>query len=140
MRISFLMGFCLLMAGCASWGGGGRKVVVWETPTIPRSYDVLGPVSVTEQIQEKTEDAIQGLAGFISKDGRISDQVPPDIQTALDAKRDLYKEQIFEKLAEKAKSYEADAIIGANYVYVPPYASFSSKATLSAKGTMVKYR
>ena len=79
------------------------------------------------------------MAAYISKDGRISDQVPQDIKNALEAKKNKYKDMIFEKLGNKAKEYGADAIIEAEYTYVPPYLTFSSKASVSAKGTMVKY-
>ena len=129
----------LLMAGCAT-SSKSAKLVVWETKDVQRSHDVLGPVSVNEQIAESNEDMIQGLAGFISKDGRVSDQVPAEMKAALEIKREKYKEMIYEKLAKKAKEYDADAVIGAEYVYIPPYASFSSKATVSAKGTMIKYK
>ena len=50
------------------------------------------------------------------------------------------KEMIFEKLGAKAKEYGANAVIGADYIYVPAYASFSTKATVSAKGTMVIWK
>src|SRR5690348_1171828 len=124
-RLTTLAALLLFIAGCA-WGRSA-KPTVWEAENIPKNYDVLGPVSVTEQKAEKTEDMIQGLAGFISKDGRISDQIPPDVKAALDAKKEVYKDEIFDKLADKAKTYGADAVIAASYVYVPPYASFSSK-------------
>ncbi len=139
MKMSYLKWavFLLLAAGCASTK---PKAVIWESKEIPRPYDIVGPVSVSEQITESTEETIQGLAGYISKDGRISGQVPSDIQAALDAKRVKYKEMIFDKLAEKTKEYDADAVIGAEYMYVPPYATFSTKASVTAKGTMVKYK
>ena len=124
-----------LLSGCATTS----KVVIWETKEIPRAYEVIGPVSVTEQVSESTAEMIQGLAGFISRDGRVSSQIPPEMKVILDARRDKYKEMIFEKLEAKAKPYRADAIIGAEYFYLPPYASFSTQATVSAKGTMVKY-
>jgi uncharacterized protein YbjQ (UPF0145 family) len=130
----------VFFAGCASGGKSTKKIVIWETTTLPRNYEVIGPVNVSEQIQESTEDTIQGLAGFIGKDGRVSGQIPAEMKTALDVKREAYKERIFDKLGEKAKDYEADAVIGAEYMYVPPYASFSKKATVTAKGTMVKYK
>ena len=138
-NIAWMLGI-LLFAGCASTGGNVKKVVIWETANLPRTYDVIGPVSVVEQVSEKTEDMIQGIAGMISKDGRVSDQVPPEIKAALEAKKELYKERIFDKLAEKAKPYDADAVISAEYNYVPAFASFSSKAMLTAKGTMVRYK
>ena len=128
----------VLLAGCATTPVS--KVVVWETKDIPRAYEVVGPVSVSQQISENTEDTIQGLAGYISKDGRISDQIPPDMKAALDAKREKYKEMIFEKLGAKAQSYDADAVMGAEYRYVPGFLAFSSKATVSAQGTMIKYK
>jgi len=129
----------IVLAGCASTQSG-NKIVVWESSEVNRPYEVLGPVSVTLDMTEKTEDTIQGLAGFISKDGRVSDQMPPDMKKALDLKSQKYKEMIFEKLGAKAKEYGASAVIGADYVYVPAYASFSTKATVSAKGTMVVWK
>ena len=128
----------VLLAGCTTTTPS--KVVVWETKDIPRAYEVVGPISVSEQISESAEDTVQGLAGYISKDGRISEQIPPDMKAVLDFKREKYKEMIFEKLGAKAKSYNADAIIGAEYRYVPAYVTLSSKATVSAQGMMVKYK
>jgi uncharacterized protein YbjQ (UPF0145 family) len=130
----------MLLAGCATTKASNSKVVVWETKDISRAYEVVGPVSVSEQISESMEDTVQGLAGFISKDGRISGQIPPETKAALDTKREKYKEMIFEKLGTKAKSYDADAIIGAEYSYAPAYVTLSAKATVSAQGTMVKYK
>ena len=135
-RSYFIFILALTVLGCATHP---KKLVVWEIKDIPRSYQVLGPVSVSEEMSEKSEDAVGGLAAYISKDGRISDQVPQDIKNALEAKKNKYKEMIFEKLGNKAKEYGADAIIEAEYTYVPPYLTFSSKASVSAKGTMVKY-
>ena len=132
---AFVVG--LLLASCASVGG---KPVIWETGTIERSYDVLGPVSVSEELTETNEEMIQGLAGFISKDGRVSGQLPPDMQKALDVKRLKYKERIFDKLSAKAKEYDADAVINAEYNYVPAYVTFSKNAMVMAQGTMVKYK
>ncbi len=129
----------ILMVGCAT-KPPEKKVVVWETAEIPRSHEILGPVSVREEVAESASETIQGLADFVSKDGRVSDRMPEDMKMALEMKRDAYKEMIFEKLAEKAKEYDADAVIGAEYVYVPPFATFSTKALVSAKGTMVKYK
>jgi hypothetical protein len=128
----------LLAAGCAA----SKKIVVWEgaAGNPPRNYEIVGPVSVTEQVAESGEAMVQGIAGFISKDGRISDQMPPEMRQALDAKKEVYKDMIYDKLADKAREYDADAVIGAEYFYVPPFASFSTKATVSAKGTMVRYR
>ena len=127
----------MLLEGCMATTS---KAVIWETKDIPRAYEVIGPVSVSEQISESTEDTVQGLAGFISRDGRVSGQIPPDMKAALDAKREKYKDMIFEKLGVKAKSYDADAVIGAEYRYAPAYATFSAKATISAQGMMVKYK
>ncbi len=131
----FLM---MLLEGCMTTSPS--KAVIWETKDIPRAYEVVGPISVSEQISESAVDTVQGLAGYISRDGRVSGQIPPDIKAALDAKREKYKEMIFEKLGAKAKSYDADAVIGTEYLYVPAYATFSQKATVSAQGTMVKYK
>jgi hypothetical protein len=133
-------GMFLVMLGAGCMTTAAPKVVVWETKDIPRAYEVVGPVSVSEQIFESTEDTVQGLAGYISKDGRISEQIPPDIKASLDAKREKYKEMIFEKLGAKARSYDANAVISAEYHYVPAYVNFSSKATVSAQGMMVKYK
>ncbi len=134
----FFLGLILIFAaGCASTK---PKIVVWEDAVPQRAYEVLGPVSVTEDMTEKTEDTIQGLAGFISKDGRISDSMPADMKKALEVKNLKYKEMIFDKLSNKAREYGADAVINAEYLYVPAYASFSTKATVSAKGTMIKYK
>jgi uncharacterized protein YbjQ (UPF0145 family) len=136
----FLLAISLIFAtGCAT-GSKPSKLVVWETTDIQRPHQVLGPVSVSEQVVEGTEDMIQGIAGFITKDGRVSDQVPSDMKAALDVKREKYKEMIFEKLGQKAKEYGADAVIGAEYAYIPPYVTFSRKATVTAKGTMIEYR
>jgi uncharacterized protein YbjQ (UPF0145 family) len=129
----------VLLAGCMTTTAS-KKAVIWETKDIPRAYEVVGPVSVSEQISESMEDTVQGLAGFISKDGRISGQIPPEMKAALDAKRGKYKDMIFEKLGTKAKSYDADAVIGAEYSYAPAYVTLSAKATVSAQGTMVKYK
>ncbi len=128
----------ILATGCATTRPS--KIVVWETTNISRAHDVIGPVSVSDTFVESREDAIQGLAAFITRDGRVSDKIPPDMKIALDVKRERYKEKIFDKLAAKAKEYDADAVIGAEYAYVPPYATFSTKATVIARGTMVKYR
>ena len=139
--IPFWMLLLFIAAGCATTTPQQKKAIVWETKDISRAYEVLGPVSVSEQIKENSADTIQGLAGFISKDGRVSGQIPEDMKAALEVKREKYKEMIFDKLADKAKnSYDADAVIGAEYLYVPPYATFSDKATVTAKGMMVKYK
>ena len=135
-----LFAFFILFAGCASVSPKPVKLVVWETKEIARPHDVLGPVSINEQITESNEDMIQGIAGFISKDGRISDQIPSEMKTALELKRQKYKEMIFDKLGAKAREYGADAVMGAEYTYIPPYVSFSPKATVTAQGTMIKYK
>ncbi len=129
----FLM---MLVGGCTTTS----KAVIWETKDIPRAYEVVGPISVSEQISESTGDTIQGLAGYLSRDGRVSGQIPSDMKVALDAKREKYKDMIFEKLSASAKSYDADAIIGTEYHYVPAYITLSAKATVSAQGMMVKYK
>ena len=138
-RNLFLAISLVLITGCATTSSP-QKLVVWETSTIPRAHEIIGPVSVTEQIVESKEEMIQGLASFISRDGRVSGQIPDDMKLALEAKRETYKEMIYEKLATKAKEYGADAVISAEYSYVPPFATFSTKATVSAKGTMVQYK
>jgi len=138
--ISFFLAGLFLLAGCATTQTKPYKVVVWETTNIPRAYEVIGPISVTEDMQEKTEDTIQGIASFISKDGRVSAEMPADMRKALEVKGQKYKEMIFDKLGAKAREYGASAVIGAEYLYVPAYASFSTKATVSAKGTMVVYK
>ncbi len=126
----------MLLGGCMTTS----KAVIWKTKDIPRPYEVIGPVSVSEQISESTGDTVQGLAGYISRDGRVSSQIPPDMKAALDAKREKYQDMIFEKLSAKAQPYRADAIIGTEYHYVPAYLTFSAKATVSAQGMMVKYK
>lgn len=140
-KISFLLliGLVLMFAGCATTPKP-NKIVVWETTNIPRAYEVIGPTSVTVDVAENPEDTVQGIASFISKDGRISDQMPPDMKKMLEIKGQKYKEMIFDKLANKAREYGADAVIGAEYLYVPAYASFSTKATVSAKGMMVVWK
>ena len=127
----------VFLAGCATTSS---KPVIWETKEIPGAYEVIGPVSVTEAVTESTEEMIQGLAGFITKDGRVSNQIPAEMRNILDVKREKYRDMIFDKLSEKAKTYDADAIISAEYFYLPPIASFSSKASVSAKGMMVRYK
>ncbi len=127
----------MLLAGCAT---AASKAIIWETKDIPRKYEVLGPISVSEQISESAGDTIQGLAGYISKDGRVSGQIPPDMKAALDAKGEKYKTIIYEKLTTSAESYHADAVIGSEYHYVPAFISLSAKATVSAQGVMVKYK
>ena len=141
MKNWFLLATTLIfITGCASTPSQSPKVVVWEAKDVSKVHEVIGPVSVSAQVTESTEDMIQGLAGFIGKDGRVADQIPSEMKAALEVKREKYKEMIYDKLANKAKEYGADAIIAAEYMYVPPYASFSSKATVTAKGTMIKYK
>ena len=125
-----------LLVGCATTP---KKIVVWETESVARPYKVLGPVSVREEVAETNEEMISGIAGFISRDGRVSDQIPADLRDALEAKRLKYRDIIFEKLASKAQEYGADAVIKANYRYLPPYVSFSKKAVVTAEGEMVEY-
>lgn len=139
MKYYIAIGMFLMMVldGCMTTT---PKAVIWETKDIPRAYEVLGPISVSEQIAESTEDTVQGLAGFISRDGRVSGQIPPDMKAVLDVRREKYKEMIFEKLAVKAKSYDADAVIGTEYRYAPAYVTFSAKATVFAQGLMIKYK
>ena len=62
------------------------------------------------------------------------------MKAMLDEKRAQYKENIFDKLGQKAKEYGADAVIGAQYTYTPPFVSFSDKAHVTASGTMVRYK
>lgn len=139
MKYYFVSGMFLMMLleGCSTTTS---KVVIWETKDILRAYEVVGPISVSEQISESTADTVQGLAGFISRDGRVSGQIPEDMKIALDARRGKYKDMIFEKLSARAESYHADAVIGSEYHYVPAYVSLSDKATVSAQGMMVKYK
>lgn len=136
-KLAFLLLIAFLSA-CAS--SGGAKMVVWETTEIPRAYEVVGPVSVTLEVAESPQDTIQGLAGFISKDGRISGQIPAEIKTALELRKEKYKEMIFEKLTAKAKEYGAEAVMGAEYTYIPSYITLSNKAVVSAKGMMIRYK
>ena len=128
-----------LISGCATTPKDTQKVVIWETSDLPRAYQVLGPVSITEDVEESTGEAIQGLAAYMSKDGSMSDQLPEDMKNALKTKKMKYKEMIFEKMGEKARAYGADAVIDAEYIYVPPFVTLTRKATVSAKGTMVEY-
>jgi len=131
--------FLMFLAGCAT-APEAKKVVVLETTDVTKAYETLGPVSVSEQVAESMGDTVKGLAGYISKDGRIAGQLPADTQAALDAKTQEYKAMMFEKLGTKAQSSDADAVIGAEYHYAPAYVTLSSKATVSAKGTMIKYK
>ena len=141
MKKSLMFLVSLLLVSACATSPTPKKIVVWETKDVTRSYEVIGPVSVNEQMSEGTDDMIQGLAGFISKDGRVSDQIPAEMKTALEIKKEKYKEMIYEKLGNKAKNdYGADAVIGAEYMYIPPLVSFSTKATVTAKGTMIKYK
>lgn len=142
MKIESMVGvlFVFLMAGCATKDISDPKVVVLETSDVMRAYDVMGSVSVSEQIAESAADTFKGLAGYATKDERVSSQIPSDTKAALDAKTVQYKEMIFEKLGAKAQSSGANAVIGAQYHYVPAYVNLSPKATVSAEGTMIKYK
>ncbi len=136
LRVMFLS---LLITGCAT--GSVKKAVIWETDTIPRQYELLGPISLREEVSESTEDTIGGIADFMSKDGRVSDRIPADMKAALESKRLKYKEMVFDKLGTKARNeYDADAVIGVDYRYIPPFVSFSRKAVIIAEGDMVKYK
>ena len=136
IKACVLIAFFVLLAGCAST----QKLMVWEAKEIDRPHKVIGPVAISEEMAESKEEMIQGIAGFISRDGRVSAQIPPEMKAALDIKRQKYKEIIFDKLADKAREYGADAVIGAEYTYIPAYVTFSSKATVTAQGTMIKYK
>lgn len=142
MKFSSAVGVLLVVffAGCATKSISDPKVVVLETTEVGRAYEVIGPVSVSEQIAESAAETAKGLAGYASKDGRISGQIPSDTKAALDAKTMQYKEMIFEKMGTKAKSFNANAVIGAEYHYVPAYVNLSPKATVSAQGTMIQYK
>ena len=135
----FVSAFLIFLVGCATSKSDGYKIKVFESTNISQPHEIIGPISVNEQVAESNEDMIQGLAGYISQDGRVSDQIPQDTKLALKARREKYKEMIYKKLANKGHKEGADAIIGAEYHYVPPYASFSSKATILASGTLIKY-
>ena len=125
----------LAVLGCAR-----TKPVIWETSDIPRTYKVLGPLSVQEEVSESGENAVQGLAGYLSQDGRVAKQLPPGMEDLIESKREQYKEMIFDKLSDKAREYDADAVIGVEYRYLPPYVSLSKKGIVTAKGQMVQYR
>ena len=142
MKIDGVIGVLLvvLMAGCATKDASGSKIVVLETSDVTRAHDVMGPVSVSEQVAESAADTLKGLAGYATRDERVSSQIPSDTKAALNAKAVQYKEMIFEKLGTKAQSAGADAVIGARYHYVPAYVNLSQKATVSAEGTMIKYK
>ncbi len=129
-----------LAAGCATTSKTTAKPVIWETATIAKANEAIGPVSVREEISESAGDMIGGLADYVSKDGRVSDYIPADTKAALETKRLKYKEMIFDKLSLKAKEYGADAVIGASYRYVPGYVALQSKSIVTAEGTMVKYK
>ncbi|MBN1689218.1 MAG: hypothetical protein JW893_08965 [Candidatus Omnitrophica bacterium] len=60
-------GIILMVLSAGGMTTKASRVVVWETQDIPRTYEVVGPVSVSEQISESTGDRVQGLAGYISK-------------------------------------------------------------------------
>ena len=125
------------MIGCAS--SSNSKVLVMEDKEISRKHAVVGPVSISQQLDESGTDMIQGLAQYLSRDGRVSSNMPPEMKAALDAKMAKYKDTAFEALSKKAKEYGADAVIAAEYTYTPPYVTLSPKATITAKGTMIKY-
>ena len=128
----------LVFAGCATTPATS-EIFVWETKDIGRTYEVIGPISVVEEIAE-SDGMMQGLAAFITKDGRLSDKIPAEMKTAIELRKEKYKEMIFAKLSEKAKKYKANAIIEAEYTYIPALMTLSTKATVSAKGIMVKYK
>ncbi len=126
-----------VMAGCAT--NSNAKVLVLEDKEISRSHKVLGPVSISQEIEETNMDMMQGLAQYFSRDGRVSDNMPPEMKAALDAKIAKYKETAFEALSQKAKEYGADAVIAAEYTYTPPFITLTKKAVITAKGTMIEY-
>lgn len=126
-----------VMIGCAS--GSNSKVLVMEDKSITRKHEIIGPVSISQELDETGADMLQGLAQYISRDGRVSSNIPPEMKASLDAKMAKYKESAFEALSKKAKEYDADAVIAAEYTYTPPFITFSRKAMITAKGTMVKY-
>ena len=136
---TLLLAFLVFISGCATTSKDESKIKIFEAKTINQPHEVIGPISVSEQISESNEDMIQGLAGFIAQDGRVSGQIPKETKIALEAKRAKYKEMIFDKLARKAKEEGADAVIATEYTYVPPYATLSTKATILANGQMIKY-
>ncbi len=125
----------VFMTACAS----ASKIVVWEDKDISRKHEILGPVSISQELDESSGDMIQGLAQYLSRDGRVSSNMPPEMKVALDNKLAKHKESAFEALAKKAKKYDADAVIAAEYTYTPPFVTFSRKAMITAKGTMIKY-
>ena len=127
----------VLLSSCASTSNS--KIVVFEDKTISRAHKELGPVTITQELDESGADMLQGLAQYISRDGRVSSNIPPAMKASLDAKMTKYKETAFADLAKKAKEYGADAVIGAEYTYTPPFITFSKKALITAKGTMIEY-
>jgi uncharacterized protein YbjQ (UPF0145 family) len=138
-RNAALMALFILVSGCATTKSAD-KVTIFETADISRKYEVLGPVDVRDEFAESNSNMLQGLAGYVSSDGRVSDQIPADLKARLDENRAKYKESIFNKLASKAKESGADAVIAAEYKYTPPFVSFSQNAIVTAKGTMVRYK
>jgi|GEM_PF-1571548 len=131
--------FGAFLIGCASTSSSTSKIVVWEEKEIARKHEVLGPVSITQELDASGTEMIQGLAQYLSRDGRVSSNMPPDMKAALDAKMAKYRESAFDALAKKAREYDADAVIAAEYTYTPPFVTFSKKAMINAKGTMIKY-
>lgn len=129
----------ILLAGCATTKTSA-KVAIFETPDISRKYEALGPVDVRDEFAESNSNIFQGLASYVSSDGRVSDQIPAEMKARLDENRAKYKESIFNKLGAKAKDLGADAVIAAEYKYTPPFISFSKNAIVTAKGTMVRYK
>ncbi len=126
-----------MMIGCASTPNS--KVLVMEDKEIARKHNVIGPVSISQELDGSGTDTIQGLAQYLSRDGRVSANMPPEMKAALDAKMAKYKDVAFEALSKKAKEYGADAVIAAEYTYTPAYINLSPKASITGKGTMIKY-
>ncbi len=143
MKNKFLIPAFLLivLSGCAS--SGSKKipnVVVWETMDIQQGYDVLGPVAVEQEFTESSGEVVPGLAGKLAIDGRVTGTLPPDVNLALREKSIRYKDRLFNLMAQKAKSHNADAVIGAWFAYIPPYLAPSGKSIIKAKGLMIKYK
>lgn len=127
-----------VMIGCASTNPNA-KVLVLEDKEVSQKHTVLGPVSITQEVEETNVDMAQGLAQYFSRNGLLSGALPPEMKAALDAKIAKYKETAFEALSKKAKESHADAVIAAEYTYTPPFVNLTKKATITAKGTMIKY-
>jgi hypothetical protein len=134
MQVFLLMG--MTAAGCAV----SPRPLIWETGTVTRAHDVIGPVSVYEEVEESPGEMMQGIAQYLGKDGTISEHMPAEMKVVLEARKVRYKEQIFEKLAEKAQDSQADAVINTKYTYLPSGMSLSNKAIITAEGTMIQYR